>query len=329
MAYTTQTVTPDAIFTRHAYERVGSKEYKDQRYKKRPLLKLLREKKLTGGGGQSIVHNVNFGTSANGRSLGRNEKFSIGGDSNETWSRWSWKVNIETIFVSWWDVRETNNSPEKLESLLNSRIDETRENMEDTLTTQLCATSAAATTDLTPIMSIVATTGSIGNLNPSTAGQTTWAAETEATINWGVEGVGRSRQLETKITDNKGSPDVILLPKAFWMETCEIGDAATTINQDASTKGGTKYADLGARVPFILGIPVIHDQAWDSAESATGVMLDFDGIHLVVDPQYDMYLWPFKEMVHHGQLGQASVQIEVAELTCSSRRTQGSFTSIS
>jgi hypothetical protein len=44
---------------------------------------------------------------------------------------------------------------------------------------------------------------------------------------------------------------------------------------------------------------------------------------------WDMYMFPFKEMAHHGRLGQASVQLEVAELTCSSRRTQGSMTSIS
>ena len=38
------------------------------------------------------------------------------------------------------------------------------------------------------------------------------AAEAEATINWSVEGVGRTRQAVRKVTDNKGSPDVILLP---------------------------------------------------------------------------------------------------------------------
>jgi hypothetical protein len=329
MAYPTQTVTLGDVFTRYAYNKIGGSEYKDNKYKNRPLLKLLREKKLSGDGGPNIVHPVNLGTSANGGSLARNQTFSIDGSANETWSRWTWKTIHETCFVSWWDIRETRGNQFKMQSILDSRIDETRENLEDTILGQLCQSSAATANDLTPLLAIVATTGEIGELNPATAGQTTWASETEATINWSVEGVGRARELEVKITDNKGKPDVIVLPQAFWLETCEIGDAAMVINQDAKTKGGTKYADLGMQVPFILGKPVIHDPAWDTNQSTTGLMLDFDGIHLVVDPMWDMYMFPFKEMAHHGRLGQASVQLEVAELTCSSRRTQGSMTSIS
>lgn len=329
MTFPTQTVTHDQIFTRYAYNKIGSSEYKDNKYKNRPLLKLLDEKALKGDGGPNIVHPVNLGTSANGKSLGRNEKFSIVGDSNETWSRWVWATTIETCFVSWWDIRETRGNQFKMKSILDSRLDETRENLEDTLATQLAQSSAATANDVNPLLLIVATSGAAGNLNPSTAGQSVWAAESETTINWGVEGVGRSRKLKQKITDNKGSPDVILLPDAFWNETCEIGDAATVINQDIKTKGGTKYADLGSEVPRVMGCPVIHDPAWNTAQTATGLMMDLDGIHLVVDPQWDMYIWPFKEMAHHGQFGQATVQVKVCQLTASSRRTQGLLGTIS
>jgi hypothetical protein len=328
MTYPTQTVTLGDVFTRHAYEKVGGSEYEDNKYKNRPLLKLLDERKLTGAGA-NIVHPVNLGTSANGRSLGRNETFSITGNANETWSRYTQSVVIETCFVSWWDIRETGGNQFKMKSILDSRINETRENLEDTLATQIAQTSAASANDVNPLLSIVATSGATGGLNPSTAGQATWASETEATINWGVEGIGRARELHVKLTDNKAKPDVVLLPQAFWLETCEIGDAAMVINQDAKTKGGTKYADLGMQVPFILGMPVIHDPAWDTAQSSTGLMLDLSGIHFVVDPQWDMYMWPFKEMAHHGQLGQASLQVKVVQLTCSARRAQGSMTSIS
>lgn len=329
MGMPTQTVTLESVFTRHAYNKIGGNAYKDNRYKNRPLLKLLREKKLEGDGGPNIVHPVNLGTTANGRSLGRNERFEITGDSNETWSRWLWAVLIETCFVSWWDVREARGNQFKMKSILDSRIDETRENLEETILGQLSQTSAATANDLNPILSIVATTGACGGLNPATAGQSAWAAETEATINWSVEGIGRARMLETKISDNKGSVDVWVLPKTYWLETCEIGDAALVINQNAATKGGTKYADLGMQVPYILGKPVIHDSVWDTNQSTTGLALDFGGLHLIVDSQWDMYMWPFKEMAHHGQLGQASLQCEVAQLTGSSRRTQGSLTSLS
>ena len=329
MTLPTQTVTLSDVFTRYAYNKIGGKSYKDNKYKRRNLLKLLRERKLSGDGGPNIVHPVNLGTSANGRSLSRNETFSITGDVNETWSRWTWSTVIETCFVSWWDIRESRGNQFKMESILNSRIDETGENLEDNVSTMLAQTSAADADDINPILSIVATTGASGGLNPATAGQTTWAAETEATINWNVEGVGRTREGISKVEDNKGNIDAILLPDQFWNETCEIGDAALVINQDAKTRGGTKYADLGLKVPFILSVPVIRDVAWNTAQTATGVGLDLSGIHLVVDPMWDMYMYPFEEMAYHGKLGQASVQVLVAQLTASSRRTQLLLGSIS
>ena len=88
--------TLDQVFTRYAFNKVGDSTYKNSKYKNRPILELLRERKLTGNGGPNIVHPVNLGTTFTGRSLGRNETFSIQGNSNETWSQWTWSVIIET-----------------------------------------------------------------------------------------------------------------------------------------------------------------------------------------------------------------------------------------
>src|SRR5512142_914639 len=117
MTYPTQTVTLGDVFTRYAYKKIGGSEYKDNKYKNRPLLKLLRERKLTGDGGPNIVHPVNLGTSYNGKSLSRNQTFSIVGNVNETWSVYSWSVIIETCFVSWWDIRETRGNQFKMRSV--------------------------------------------------------------------------------------------------------------------------------------------------------------------------------------------------------------------
>ena len=133
MTFPTQTVTQDYVFTRFAYEKIGGREYKDNKYKNRPLLKLLDEKALSGKGGPNIVHPVNLGTSANGGSLSRNQKFDIRGDANETWSRWTYATLFESCFVSWWDIRETDGNEFEMESILNSRIDETRENLQNLL----------------------------------------------------------------------------------------------------------------------------------------------------------------------------------------------------
>ena len=247
----------------------------------------------------------------------------IVGDQNETQSKYAWVVNEEPCFVSWWDLFETGgNTQMKMVGILDSRITETGENLEDAILKQLCAATQAKTTDLGTIVSIVKASGATGGMNPTTAGQTLWRAENEDTINWSVEGVGRSRKGYNTVEDNKGKLDVLVLPDQFFNETCEIADAMVVGNQDIKTRGGTKYADLGTTVPIIMGLPVIRDPAWNSAEANTGVGLDLNGIHLVTAKRWDRYMYPFKEMAHHGRFGQASVQMCVSQLTCSSRWTQ-------
>jgi len=312
----------DQVYTRFSHNKVGGREYKDQKYKKRPLLQLLTSSSKDGkGGGKKIVHPINLGTASNGQSLGRNEEFSIEGDSNETWAVYDWRTVIETVFVSWWDLREADGNLYKMLKILDSRVDETRENMEDNILTMLCATSKAATNDIDFLTAAIKSTGAFGGLNPSTSGQSVWASEVEDTINWSVEGIGRTREGVNKVEDNKGDIDVIVLPDQYFNETCEIGDSAVVLNQDLKTRGGTKYADLGTKVPLILNTPVMRDPKWNAANANTGIGIDTMGTHLVVDPNWDMFMWPFKEMVWHGRLGQASVQIKVCELTQSSRRT--------
>lgn len=326
----TQTKTVDAIYTRFAENYVGNPEYRDNFYKNRPLLYMLREKaRMTTSGGQNLKHRINFGTSANGGSLARNQTFTVQGNVNETASTWTWSTLYETCFVSWWDVMETENSPAAVQGIVEDRLKETDENLEQTILGQLTQTSKAGANDLNTLIEICASTGATGGLNPATSGQETWAAQQETTINWNVEGIGRARNLKTSVEKNKGNPSVIVLPNTFKDESCEVGDAMMVSNLTATTKGGTLYANLGAQTAMILGMPIITDALWDTNQSAQGLMLDTGAIHLVENSRWSMYMYPFKEMAHHGRLGQATVKLYVAQLTCSSRRAQGRFATIS
>lgn len=326
----TQTKTVDAVYTRFAENYIGNPDYRDNFYKDRPLLHALREKaRVMTSGGQNLKHRINFGTTANGGSLARNATFSIQGNMNETASTWTWSTLYETCFVSWWDVMETENSPYAVQSVVESRIKETDENLQGLILNQFTQTSKAAPDDLNTLIEIVADTGAIGGLNPATSGQETWAANVEDTINVNVEFVGRARELKTKVEQRKGKPDLIVLPSAFRDELCEVGDATQVGNVDMKTKGGTLYSNLGSQVVTVLGMPIVSDFEWDSDQSAQGLMLDLSAIHLVENSRWSMFMYPFKEMAHHGRLGQATVKLYVAQLTCSSRRAQGRFSTLS
>lgn len=320
----TQTKTVDAVYTRFAENYVGNPEYRDNFYKDRPLLHALREKaRVMTSGGQNLKHRINFGTSSNGGSLARNQTFTIQGNVAETASTWTWSTLYETCFVSWWDIMETENSPYAVQSIVESRLKETDENLQETILGQLTATSKAASDDLNSLREIVADTGAIGGLNPATAGQETWAANLEETINVSVEGVGRLRELKTRCEQRKGKPDILILPSAYRDELCEVGDAMQVSNIDAKTKGGTLYANLGTQVVTVLGLPIVSDFKWDTDQPAQGLMIDLSTVHLVENSRWSMFMYPFKEMAHHGRLGQATVKLYVAQLTCSARRANG------
>lgn len=326
----TQNKTVDSVYTRFAENYVGNPDYRDNFYRERPLLYALREKaRIQTQGGQNLKHRINFGTSANGGSLARNQTFTIQGNVGETASTWTWSVLFETCFVSWWDVMETDNSPYAVQGVVESRVKETDENLQETILGQLTQTSKASASDLNSLIEIVATTGAIGGLNPATTGQETWASQVEDTINVSTEGVGRTRELKTSVELAKGDPGIVVLPSVYRDELCAVGDAATTYNVDAKTKGGTLYANMGAQVAVLVGLPIVSDFRWDTNQSTNGLMLDLGKIHLVENGKWSMYMYPFKDMAHDGNLGQASVKLYVAQLTCSSRRAQGRFSTLS
>jgi hypothetical protein len=326
----TQTKTVDAVYTRFAENYVGNPEYRDNFYRDRPLLHALREKaRVMTSGGQNLKHRINMGTTANGGSLARNQTFSIQGNLNQTASTWTWSVLFETCFVSWWDVMETENSPAAVQSIVESQLKETDENLQGTILGQLTQTSKASASDLNTLIEIVASTGATGGMNPSTAGQETWAAQVEDTINVNVEFVGRARELKTSVKKAKGEPGLIVLPSGFRDELCEVGDATQVSNVDMKTKGGTLWSTLGSDLAEVVGLPVVCDHVWDTNQAAQGLMLDLSAIHLVENSRWSMFMYPFKEMAHHGRLGQATVKLYVAQLTASSRRAQGRFSTLS
>lgn len=325
----TQTKTIDEIYTRHAENYMGDAEYRDSVYRPRPMLVALREKARKTTGGQNLKHRLNFGTTARGGTLSRNGRIVFDQEMNQTASTWTWSVLYEPCFVSWWDLMEVENSPEKTIGLLEQAMKDTDENLLDTILGQITQTSKAATDDLNTLREIVAATGATGGLNPATAGQTNWAAQNEDTINWGVEGVGRTRELLTKIEQAKGKGDVLVLPSAFRDESCAVGDAMQVSNINATTRGGTLYANLGSTVVTVLGLPVLSDYTWDTNQSATGLVLDLSAVHLIENARWSMHMWPFKDMTYTGLPGQASVKFYVAQLTCSNRRNSGSLTTLS
>lgn len=332
MPLPTTTYTIDEVTTRHLNNYVGSKEYKDNFYKGRPLLRLLRERKLDATGGKNITHRVNLGSSPAGRSIRKGTKLDLTDVVNETHSQWTWAVLEEPWVMYFHDEMESDGSPDSVLALAEDKTGDNDERMRDLILNQLCQTSKADTIDLNTLRECIPAAGTtaIGNLDGATAGQTAWTAQNVDTLDFSSVGIPRLRRLHNLCSQGgKYYHDVVVMPRVFHEEALEVGDAAVVINQDAKTKMGTSNADLGLSNLSILNRPAIWDQAWTTYQSATILMLNFDGIHLVENPKYALKMTKIQDALVNGLDTRVAVRRYVAQLTMSNRGIQGSLTTVS
>lgn len=331
MPLPSSTYTIDEITTRHLNNYVGTKEYKDNFYKGRPLLQLVRERKLDAKGGRKITHRVNLGSAPVGRAIRKGTKLDLTDAVNETHSEWTWAVLEEPWVMYFHDEMESEGSEEAVLSLAEDKTNDNDERMRDLILNQLCATSKADTIDLNTFRELIPAAGTTaaGGLDGATAGQTAWTAQNVDTVDFSSVGIPRLRRLHNLCSQGgKHYHDVTVMPRVFHEEALEVGDSAVVINQDAKTKMGTSNADLGLSNLSILQRPAIWDQAWTTLQSGTILMLNFDGIHLVENPKYALKMTKIQDALVNGLDARVAVRRYVAQLTMSNRGIQGSMTTV-
>lgn len=335
MTLPSQTHQIDEIFTRLSqYRYVGEPGYKDNFYNGRPLLRLLRERKLTAKGGRKIAHRVNLGTTANGHFYGARERVTFKDDRNFTHAEFPWAFLFESMFVDEREVFYTEGNKAKVATLHSDVEMDARERMQDKLTTALCRTSKDTALDGSgapnTILEIASATGELGGLNPATAGQSKWAAQVNGSaITFSSTGPSKLRAISADASmGNKHSTDAYLLPKAYYLEGLDIGDGKVAINQDAKTKLGTSNADLALGNLTINQRPCLWDPAWDALQSAKAVAMNFNGMHWVEAPELALRARPWKATWETGMFGFLSVLDLAGQLTASNRQTQGALTQL-
>lgn len=336
MTLPTATVEFNEIFTRSAYNYVGQQGYKDNFHKGRPLLRLLRERGLTASGGNQISHRVNLGTTAQGGSYRKGQRMDIVDVHNETQANYDWKFYWEPMVLYFQDKFKAMaaNTPgqrlKDIQSLAESKADEVNERLRQLVLEHLCASSAAQPSDLSPILSVVASSGALGGLNPATSGQEAWAAQINSNaVDFSSVGVARLRTLSNDASQGQRfTTDAYVLTQTFYEEALEIGDGKVQINQDARTSGGTLNADLGLQNLTINGHIAIWDSEWSDTQSGKVLALNFSGIHLVEASDYAFKFSGMESMKGDGINADVDWMNYVAELTSSNRGIQGALTNV-
>ncbi|MCP5065891.1 MAG: phage major capsid protein [bacterium] len=339
MAYPTQTHTLDEIVTRFAWNYVGDPNYKNQSFNRRPLLRLLREKRLTASGGNQISHRVNLGSSSVGTFYSQGQQTNIQDAGNWTQANYEWAFGVEPLIIWLQELFKAGNSPAKIQGITEDHVDDGMERLKDLILGQIClATKADSSTDLNTLMELVAEDGEVGGINPATAGQTAWAAkEDSVALDWSSVGTARSRTIKNNCERVRGGGvDAYLLTQTQYEESLDSADNKVTINQDAKTKLGTRNADLGLDNLVLNGTMALWDPTWsDAAIQSDGTLgsvamaLDFSGVHLVEAEGRALKTRKWKETDVNGYHGMVSFIDYIAQLTCSRRASSGRMDNIS
>lgn len=329
MALPSATNVYDELFTRVAFKVVGSAGYKDVFYKGRPLLRALNERKLSWSGSKQIAHRINLGNSAQGGSYAKSDSLTITDVVNETWAVYDPRFYLEPIVIFFQD-RIKAGDLRGVQGIVETRMSDASERQQQQLLDHLCASSAAASTDIEPLLTYVAATGAAGGLNPATAGQSIWAAQNKDTIDWSAAGINNARAAAFDASKGgKTMYDLLVIPQTFYQESLESGDGKIQINLDAKTKAGTTNSDLGTMGLSILGRPVIWDDTWTTNQSATCLGLNFDGLHMVTHSSYDGSIEPFESALTGRMDASVGWRRFVGQLTMSDRDIQYSLTTVS
>lgn len=325
MTLASTTVEWNEITTRHLRNYGDQPGYKDNFHKGLPLLELLRERKMTMTGGERIAHRVNFAGQWVGKSIRKGSKLDLTDAVNETQAEYDWAVIEEPWVLYFHDLMKAEgNGVEGVLSLAEDKMGETDKKLREHVLTQLCRSSKTESIDLNTILEAVATSGAFGGLNPATAGQDLWASQATGSIDFSAVGVARMRRLaHLSSQGGRYRPDALLLPRVFFEEACESVDAGVVFNQNVGTKYGTKATGIGVRDVAVADILTFWDYTWSSLQSATGVMMNFDGLHLVENGKWAFSMTPVRDGYANGLDAQVAFKRYVGQLTVSNRGIQG------
>ena len=332
----TATVQFDKLYVRAAYNYAGSSDFTDNFHKGRPLLQLMRERRLTDSGGNQIAHRVRLGTTAQGGSYRKGQRMDIVDVNNDTQANFDWAFYWEPCPLYFQDKFKAMAGARKhmvgrAQELAETNADECMERLQQLILEHMCASSQADSADIEPILTYVKATGAAGGLDPSNAEQATWAAQINAnTVDFSAVGPQRLRTLSNDCSQGlKFQTDAYVLTQAFHEEALEIGDNKVQINQEARTSGGTKNADLGLENLTINGKIAIWDPTWSTTQSSTVLALNFGAIHLVEAPEYAFKFSGMESMRSDGVNADVDWLNWVGQLTVRNRRALGALTNVS
>lgn len=245
----------NTVYAAYSKEYVD-KEVKNQFYTVHPSLDFLRKKKKSMPGGRTWRVNVQDGLEPLGDPFLRNSVASYTAADPVTVAVYEMVQYREPIVLYDVDLAQAE-GPGAVFSYMQEQIDGASERLQRNLATDVMA-SSTATNGVTSLNVAVDSTGSLGGINPATAGQTWWASQENASGSFATQGLDDMRTTWDEVTQFKrcGEPDIIIGDSTFIKA---LEEAAVGHFDIVSSTGAINKADLGIARQFYKGTPCVRD----------------------------------------------------------------------
>jgi hypothetical protein len=245
----------NTVYAAYSKEYV-SKEIHNQFYKVHPVLDFLRKKGKSMPGGRTWRVNVQDGLTPLGDPFLRNSVATYTAADPVTVAVYEMVQYREPVVLYDVDLAQAT-GPGAVFSYMQEQIDGAAERLRLNLVTDLMATSTA-TNGVTALAVAIDATGSLGGINPATAGQDWWASQENSSGSFATQGLDDMRTTWDEVTQYKrcGEPELITGDSTFIkaLEEASVGHFDIV-----SSTGAINKADLGIARLFYKGAPCVRD----------------------------------------------------------------------
>lgn len=291
---------------------------RDTVFKSNPVLEWLYKgkNKMKLRGGASLSHGILYGTNTTAQSYQRFDLLDTSPIDGLTRDQWNWAQYAVTVSIDGFSERIANAGASKIFDIVDEKKSQAEESLSLLLEQHLFAASPG-TKDLRSLATIVATTGTEGQISPT--GNTWWQAQTKSSGAFSTQGISDLTTLTNSIAiqNPAGLPEMYVSDQTVfeYYEKTQSGLIRYT-GDDRSGDGA--FTNLRFK-----GVP----WTWSpQATAATIYALHSDALEFAVNTDTDFLVKPFVDSISADS--RVSKILLACALMTGNRRKLGKMTAI-
>lgn len=276
---------------------------------------LYKKNKVKVRGGASISHGILYGTNNTARSYQRYETLDTTPVDGLTRDQWQWAQYAVSVSIDGFTERVANKSDSELENLLDQKKDQAEMSLQQLFEQHIFASSSGSK-DIKSIPEIIATSGTVGDINGSTS--TWWASQSKSGGAFATQGIADMTNLYNTIAIQNpvGGPEIIVSSQS----EIEFYEKAMVANERFTS---TKEGDAGFGKVLFKTTPWVWSP---QAPTGTIFMLHSAALEFIINSDTDFITTEFVKP--YNQDARTAQILVAAALVTGNRRKLGKVISV-